>query len=247
MKAKKLVTLISAIALIAALAVGGTLAYLVSETSISNVFTAGKVTATLDEKVVNEYGEPLDENGKTEEEAKEEAKKEAEDAGEDWDEDNWEWEPADRTSDDQEYTLIPGHEYVKDPTVHIEKGSEACYVIIAVSNIEPEWESDEDDYTTIAKQIEKNEWNKIDTSKTRLRYAEDGYTYYWKYVDKEEADENAKEPEYIDLVIFSNFKVGAQATPTDGKIDVKVTVTQADGFEDAVDAWNKVYPPSDES
>jgi predicted ribosomally synthesized peptide with SipW-like signal peptide len=53
MKAKKLVTLISAIALIAALAVGGTLAYLVSETSISNVFTAGKVTATLDEKVVN--------------------------------------------------------------------------------------------------------------------------------------------------------------------------------------------------
>ena len=32
------------------------------------------------------------------------------------------------------YKLIPGHLYIKDPTVHVKKGSEECWLFIKVSN-----------------------------------------------------------------------------------------------------------------
>ena len=32
------------------------------------------------------------------------------------------------------YKLMPGHEYVKDPTVHVTAGSEDCYIFVKVEN-----------------------------------------------------------------------------------------------------------------
>ena len=32
------------------------------------------------------------------------------------------------------YKLIPGHTYVKDPTIHVKGGSEACYLFVEVTD-----------------------------------------------------------------------------------------------------------------
>lgn len=50
MKARKILTMVGALALTAALAIGGTLAYLTAQTdTVTNTFTVGNITMTLDE------------------------------------------------------------------------------------------------------------------------------------------------------------------------------------------------------
>lgn len=62
MKIRKALTLVTALALTAALAVGGTLAYLTAQTdTVTNTFTVGNVSITLDEAKVDVYGN-VDEN-----------------------------------------------------------------------------------------------------------------------------------------------------------------------------------------
>ena len=110
MKSKKkvLVTLLCAALLVFA-SVMGTLAYLQSQTATAtNTFTVGAITATLDEAKVDLYGKAM--------------------KGEAFVDDV---KDADRRTTNT-YKLIPGHTYVKDPTIHIAKGSEECYVFVKV-------------------------------------------------------------------------------------------------------------------
>lgn len=69
-----------------------------------------------------------------------------------------------------EYKLIPGHEYTKDPTIHIKEGSEACYLFIVVNNgiadIEAAGENG-----TIADQILANQWTLVE-GETNVYYKE---------------------------------------------------------------------------
>lgn len=67
---------------------------------------------------------------------------------------------------ENKYHLLPGHEYVKDPTVHIEAGSENCYVFVTVDNGLAAIEMDENDgtkqktgYKKIAGQMNNNNWS----------------------------------------------------------------------------------------
>lgn len=53
---KKTLALLLALVLVFGAAVGGTIAYLTSNDSVTNTFTVGKVEITLDEAQVNEYG-----------------------------------------------------------------------------------------------------------------------------------------------------------------------------------------------
>lgn len=53
---KKFALMATSLVLVAALAVGGTLAYLTSQDSVTNTFTVGNVTITLDEAKVNPDG-----------------------------------------------------------------------------------------------------------------------------------------------------------------------------------------------
>lgn len=53
MKARKILAMVMALALTAALAVGGTLAYLTSQDTVTNTFTVGNVAITLDEQDVD--------------------------------------------------------------------------------------------------------------------------------------------------------------------------------------------------
>lgn len=107
MKKKTLLTIISMI-LIAAVSVMGTLAWLTDTDTAINTFTVGQVDILLDEADVDENGELiLDDEGK----------------------------PVDRVKEN-EYHLIPGQTYIKDPTVTVQADSEQSYVrmILTVHN-----------------------------------------------------------------------------------------------------------------
>lgn len=56
MKARKILVSLAALALVAAISIGGTLAYLTSTDKVENSFTVGKVAITLDEAQVNTDG-----------------------------------------------------------------------------------------------------------------------------------------------------------------------------------------------
>ena len=55
---KVLIALVSAIALVA-ISVLGTIAYFTSQAEVTNVFTVGKITITLDESKTDEWGNPV--------------------------------------------------------------------------------------------------------------------------------------------------------------------------------------------
>lgn len=59
MKARKILVSLAALALVAAISIGGTLAYLTSKADVTNTFTVGKVAITMDETAVNTDGTAL--------------------------------------------------------------------------------------------------------------------------------------------------------------------------------------------
>lgn len=121
-----------------------------------------------------------------------------------------------------EYKLIPGHEYTKDPTIHVTEGSETSYVFAEVSNGLAAIEAD----TTIEKQMGANGWIKLD-----------GNVYYYnKTVDARE--------DAVDLLVFSNFTLTDNAEVADygdAEITIKGYAVQADGFDTAAEAWEAAF------
>lgn len=107
MKKKSLLILIC-IFCVAAVSVFGTLAYLTDRDSVVNTFTIGHVNIELDEAAVDADGQLiLDDEG----------------------------EPVDRVKGN-EYHLIPGKSYIKDPTITIQANSEESYIrmILTIHN-----------------------------------------------------------------------------------------------------------------
>lgn len=97
---KRTVALVLAIALVFAVAVGGTVAYLTSTANVKNTFTVGSVNIKLDEAKVTPDGKAVT--------------------------------PAERVTAN-DYKLMPGHVYTKDPTVTVLNGSEESYVRMKVT------------------------------------------------------------------------------------------------------------------
>lgn len=131
-------------------------------------------------------------------------------------------ENADRVKAN-EYKLIPNQEYVKDPTIHIVKGSEPCYVFVKVENgiagLEPEEGS-------IAAQMADNGWENLS-----------GDVYYKAAaVDARGAA--------VDVEVFGYFRIKGDANVADynGKtITVKGYAVQAAGFANAEAAWAETF------
>ena len=90
-----------------------------------------------------------------------------------------------------DYKLMPGHSYTKDPIVHVTAGSENCYVFVEVSNSIVAIESQEKNYKNIATQMTENGWTQITGT---------NYYYYGDIVEQD--DEND-----TDLPVFANFKI----------------------------------------
>lgn len=138
------------------------------------------------------------------------------------------------------YKLIPGHEYAKDPTVHVDADSEDSWVFVKVENGISDFEaaaSTDPVYVPITAQIAANGW-------TALGEAYPG-VYYQSYTK----GQNDK-----DLEVFANFKISGTANTVAGwssiaagTNDIKVTAyaIQKDGFEsDVAFAWTTVSTPT---
>lgn len=159
-----LVTVVSAL-LLMAVTVAGTLAYLQATTdAVVNTFTYGKV---------NFAGLGLDE-AKVDDHGVEIA-----DAG---------------RVKANEYKLLPGQTYIKDPTVHIEEGSEPCWVFIKVEN--GIYAIEDAEGNTIKKQILANNWVALEVDENG-----NGVYYYKDIINGLDDEAN------LDLVIFENFKL----------------------------------------
>ena len=127
------------------------------------------------------------------------------------------------------YKLLPGHEYTKDPTVHVNAVSENSWIFVKVENGIAAYEANATkDYKQIADQITENGWTALDGVAN---------VYYRSYV------QNATD---TDFVVFENFKVSDTANTVDGwasitekstKVIVNAYAIQADGFETAEKAW----------
>jgi len=196
---KKYLTLIASFVLVAALAVGGTLAYLMDSKSVTNTFTVGNIEMTMDEAKVNEYGQKLDNQDAVYE--------------------NDTQTLAARVASN-EYKLIPGHEYVKDPIIHVLVKSEPCYVFIKIENGIAEIED------TIEGQL---------TAWTQVTDAQNVY-YYNDIVDARTAQQ--------DVATFATFKVNSDADVSRyGGETIVVTgyAVQSDGFANANAAWAATY------
>lgn len=215
-------------ALLVAVTALTTIAWLTSTPeAVVNTFTFGdgdNISITLDEAKVDGYG-------------------------------NLEYKEDGTASEDRvkanEYKLIPGHTYIKDPTIHVKADSIDCYLFVTIKNDIEAIEAD----TKIATRMAANGWVKVN-----------GYTDVYAYYGV--ADEGEEEPNTLkkiekdkdndqDILVFGQFEIKDSADATelakyatttkDGKqnniITVNAYAVQADGFEGktAKQVWEAAF------
>lgn len=130
---------------------------------------------------------------------------------------------TDRT-DKNTYKLIPGHTYAKDPTIHVEKGSEVCYLFVKVVN-----GISAIDGGSINAQLTAHGWKVLDGN----------VWYYTSTVDAREATADVDVKVFDTFTINNDADVSGYATVDNAANVVNVTAyaIQADGFADAAAAW----------
>lgn len=197
----KVMLLVLCAALLVAGSVLGTLAYLQMKTeTITNVMTVGNVSITLSETKVDNFGKPVANAN-----------------------------PIVATSTgvtggENNYKLIPGLTYTKDPKITVAANSEASYLFVKVVNGIADVESG----TTIAAQMSTNGWNLLSGTSD-------------VYFMKVEATTQAK-----DYPVFGTFTIADNANTLDAWASVSnVTITayavQAAGFDTAAAAWTATF------
>lgn len=114
------------------------------------------------------------------------------------------------------YKLIPGHTYTKDPIVHVDANSEACWVFAKIEN-------GLGNDGTLAMSAD---WTEIDATK-----------HIYAYKDIVKGGEST-------TAVFNTFTFAGTADPADYK-DAEIVVTgyavQADGFTTAQAAWTAAF------
>lgn len=227
-RSKALLLSLCAVLLVAA-SVLGTMAYLTDSETVTNTFTVGQVHLTLDEAKVNPMGQPLDENGKApDEEGYESGKLDR-------------WQPTEQDPV-QEYHLLPGHSYTKDPTVTVRQGSENAYVrmMVAVSfNEALTSEQLATNLDSIFTGYKADKWIREDKI---VGDDQKSITYEYRYytaVDASNATEGVKlEPLFTTINIPGEYTNEQIAFLGGMKINVEAHAIQADGFTNADEAWD---------
>jgi hypothetical protein len=224
------------------------LAYFTDSESVANTFTVGNIDIQLDEAVVNQYGEPLDASGNKVADVKD----------------------ADRTQDPTDvaekegnnYKLVPGRTYVKDPTMTVAAGSEPAYIrmLVTISHIEV-FDAIFDAMDNATNQVDKPELTDIFNghdntvweynAEYRSQTTTPGtITYEFRYYDDSKADnkaifdartaaEDIKLPALFDSFTVPGFFGSAQIQDLDGMtITVIGQAIQADTFADENAAWD---------
>lgn len=154
--------------------------------------------------------------------------------------------PAERVKKN-DYKLMPGHTYVKDPTVTVEAKSEPCYVRmhVAVSDI-----------TKLTAAFPKDAYSDYygagdvflleklvggwDSEKWVSKKYENGTYDFW-YKDKVDASNSAADVKldalFTSITVPESIKADGLANLADVKITVTADAIQADSFTSAEAAW----------
>lgn len=213
-RSKALLLSLCAVLLVAA-SVLGTMAYLTDDDQVVNTFTVGKVAITLDE---------LDTDS---------------DNNEDDNRVYGEGDDAVVRDKANGYKLLPGHEYDKDPIIHVDANSENCYLFVKVVNEIAEIEAD----TKVADQMTKTYGWTVVEGANGIAAGEVLYVYTNK------TEEPVDVAGGIDVDVFKTFKIKGSvtnaelATYKDKTITVTAYAVQKDGFEDktASEIWNTAF------
>lgn len=208
---KKIVIFSVAMVLLLGITMGATFALLTDESAVvTNTFTYGYVKITLDETDVDKMGVPV-------------------------------W--TDSTGDNivtegtagatikrvtaNEYKLIPGQEYTKDPTVHIDPAAEDSWLFVKVENGIADYEiangNNAEGSRTIEEQMLANDWLRTDIDNV------------WKFKDKVSADEDIPVFEYF--IIDENAQVQNMHDQT-VKVEITAYAVQADGLDTLDAGWS---------
>lgn len=136
------------------------------------------------------------------------------------------------------YKLLPGHQYTKDPIIHVASTSEDCYLFVKVVNEITAIE----DATTVADQMKEKGWIAVND-------ADNIYVYVG-------TAEGASAPLAVaagsNITVFKSFKIKGSVTNeelvkyADKTITVTAYAVQKDGFENktAADIWNTAFNAS---
>ena len=212
---KKTIALALVLVMVFGATFGGTFAYLTSQDTVTNTFTVGNVKITMDEAKVNLYGEPVDNNGKTESEV------------------TTGWTAADRVKAN-ECKLLPGHTYTKDPTIYVDAKSEDAWLFVKVENGISAIEATGN--TTIANQMAAN-WTLVPGTTNIYAYKEkvsanSNVKVFDSFTVSGDAKNNAPEN-------AADRIPGVQYIEDYATVQIVVTAyaIQADGFTTAAAAW----------
>lgn len=143
-------------------------------------------------------------------------------------------EDANRVKEN-EYKLLPGHEYTKDPAIHVASTSEDCYLFVKIDNkiagIEAEGK-------TVADQIVAKGWQLVNKT---------GDVSIYVYIGTAEGassplavSANAEVGTFEKITIKGDVDNTTLATYKDMTITVKAYAVQKDGFtgKNATEIWN---------
>lgn len=117
------------------------------------------------------------------------------------------------------YKLMPGHNYEKDPIVHVEANSEDCYLFVKVVNEIANIEAEK----TVAQQMTEKGWVAVDAANGIYVYTTD-------------KTNPAVVTKGSNITVFENFTIAGNvdnttlATYADKTITVNAYAIQADGF-----------------
>ncbi len=119
-----------------------------------------------------------------------------------------------------EYKLIPGRSYTKDPVIHVSADSEDCYLFVKVINGIAPIEAD----ATVAAQMAQNGWRAVAGADNV--YAFDNI-----------AQKNDNIPVFESFTVKGDITGEALSGYADSTIAVTAYAVQHDGFDTAEDAW----------
>lgn len=148
--------------------------------------------------------------------------------------------PADRVKANN-YKLLPGLTYAKDPTVTVLKGSERSYVKLVVT-VSKASESDkllkecETNLGAVISGYDAANWILKSNTEDKANNTRTYEFWYKEAVDASAAD--VKLDALFDQIVVPGNITNAQLASIDGlKIDIVAYAIQADGFADADAAW----------
>lgn len=221
-KLLKLAAFATAAVALVAVTVVVTVAYLTSSSAVSNTFTVGNVGIKMFESKVDADGKAI-----------------ADDAN---------INGTKKDSDGNNYHLMPGKTYDKDPTIYINDGSDSSYLFVKVRNniVTIEDTSAEAETLTIAEQMALNGWQEYVNTSTGMVYV---YTGLGSGTDGAYTEDdltkiaNKQRPacpvggttNYKEIDVFETFTVAKDADVSlygGAKVTLTAFAIQTAGFED---------------